>query len=173
MKNLGIIFGGKSTEHDVSIVSATSVIKNLDKSKYNITPVYISKENIWYIYNKEIEQIDIASIGEKLEPLVEIDDIVNTLKSFDVVFPVLHGLGGEDGSIQGMLELFNVPYVGCGILASTVGMDKAYTKVIFNRAGLKQAEYEYIRKYKDKYIYIDKEFNEKQYNISIKEKVFQ
>jgi len=161
MKKLGIIFGGKSTEHEVSVVSATSVIKNLDKEKYNIIPIYISKENIWYKYDKKVEEIDVEKIGEKLEPLVEIKDIVSTLKSFDVVFPVLHGLGGEDGSIQGLFELFNVPYVGCGILASSVGMDKAYTKVIFDKAGLNQAKYEYIRKYRDKYIYIDKEFNEK------------
>ena len=165
MKNLGVIFGGKSTEHDVSVVSATSVIKNLDKSKYNITPIYISKENLWYKYDKKIEEIDVLKIGEKIEPLVEIKDIVSTLKSFDVVFPVLHGLGGEDGSIQGMLELFGIPYVGCGILASSVGMDKAYTKVIFGKAGLNQAKYEYIRKNKDKYIYIDKEFNEEVYGI--------
>ena len=74
---------------------------------------------------------------------------------------MLHGLGGEDGSIQGIFEMFNVPYVGCGILASAVGMDKAYTKILFDKANIKQAQYEYLRTYKNQYIYIDKEFNEK------------
>ena len=160
MKNLGVIFGGKSTEHEVSIVSATSVIKNLNKAKYNITPIYISKENIWYKYDKKIEEIDVIHMGEKLEPLIPIKDVVSLLKSFDVIFPVLHGAGGEDGSIQGVFELFGGPYVGCGILASSVGMDKAYTKIVFDKAGLNQAKYEYIRKYGNKYIYIDKNFNE-------------
>ena len=69
-------------------------------------------------------------------------------------------MGGEDGSIQGLFELLSIPYVGCGILASSVGMDKAYTKIIFEKAGIKQAKYEYIRSFNDKYIYVDKEFNE-------------
>ena len=157
---LGIIFGGISSEHDVSIVSGTSVIKNLDKEKYKILPIYISKEGKWYTYTKPVEEIDILSIGEEIEEKKSIEDLEKTLESLDVVFPVLHGLGGEDGSIQGIFEMFNIPYVGCGILASSVGMDKAYTKIIFDKANIKQAEYEYIRKYKENYIYVDKEFNE-------------
>ena len=157
---LGVVFGGVSSEHDISIISGTSVIKNLDKEKYEITPMYISKDGKWYIYTKPVEEIDILTIGKEIEEKVEIIDLENTLKSFNVVFPVLHGLGGEDGSIQGILEMFNVPYVGCGILASAVGMDKVYTKIIFDKANIKQAEYEYIRKYKENYIYVDKEFNE-------------
>ena len=157
---LGVVFGGVSSEHDISIISGTSVIKNLDKEKYEITPMYISKDGKWYIYTKPVEEIDILTIGKEIEEKVEIIDLENTLKSFNVVFPVLHGLGGEDGSIQGILEMFNVPYVGCGILASAVGMDKVYTKIIFDKANIKQAEYEYIRKYEDKYIYVDEQFNE-------------
>lgn len=157
---LGIIFGGVSSEHDVSIVSGTSVIKNLDKEKYEIVPIYISKEGNWYKYTKPIEEINILTIGEEIQEKEAIDNLEKTLKSLDVVFPVLHGLGGEDGSIQGIFEMFNVPYVGCGILASSVGMDKVYTKIIFDKANIKQAKYEYIRKYKDKYIYVDKENNE-------------
>ena len=157
---LGVIFGGISSEHDVSIVSGTSVIKNLDKEKYKILPIYISKEGKWYTYTKPVEEIDILSIGEEIEEKKSIEDLEKTLESLDVVFPVLHGLGGEDGSIQGIFEMFNIPYVGCGILASSVGMDKAYTKIIFDKANIKQAEYEYIRKYKENYIYVDKEFNE-------------
>ena len=157
---LGVVFGGVSSEHDVSIVSGTSVIKNLDKQKYDITPIYISKEGKWYIYTKPIEEIDILTIGKEIEEKREITDLEKTLKNFDVVFPVLHGLGGEDGSIQGIFEIFNIPYVGCGILASSIGMDKVYTKIIFDKANIKQAKYEYIRKYNEDYIYVDKEFNE-------------
>ena len=158
---LGVIFGGVSSEHDVSIVSGTSVIKNLDKQKYDITPIYISKEGKWFEYTKPVEKIDVLTIGNEIEEKQEIKNLEKTLRDLDLVFPVLHGLGGEDGSIQGIFEMFNVPYVGCGILASSVGMDKAYTKIIFDKANIKQAKYEYIRKYNDKYIYVDKEFNEK------------
>ena len=158
---LGVIFGGISSEHDVSVVSGTSVIKNLNKKKYDITPIYVSKDGKWYIYTKPIEQIEVLTIGEEIEEKSIIENLEKTLKEFDVVFPVLHGLGGEDGSIQGMLELFKVPYVGCGILASTIGMDKVYAKIVFDKANIKQAKYEYIRKYNEKYIYIDKNFNEK------------
>ena len=78
----------------------------------------------------------------------------------EVIFPVLHGLYGEDGTIQGLLELLKIPYVGCKVLASSVSMDKAYTKMIFDRAGLNQVKYAYIRKNKDIYTYIDKNFDE-------------
>ena len=158
---VGVIFGGISSEHDVSKVSGTSVISNLNKEKYDIFPIYIDKIGNWYIYNKNINEIKILDIDSNIEEDINpISNIEKTLKSLDVVFPVLHGLGGEDGSIQGMFELFNIPYVGCGILASSIGMDKAYTKIIFEKAGIKQAKYDYIRKFNDKYIYVDKNFNE-------------
>lgn len=160
MKKIGVIFGGISTEHDVSIVSGTSVIKNLDKNKYDITPIYISEEGEWYKYNVPVKEIEVLKVGDKLENLIKIENIFETLKQLDVVFPVLHGLGGEDGSIQGLLQLLKIPYVGCGVLASSIGMDKAYTKIIFEKANIKQAKYEYIRKTKNEYIYIDKKFNE-------------
>lgn len=161
MKKLGVIFGGISTEHDVSIVSGLSVIKNLDKSKYEVTPIYISKDGNFYKYNVDINEIVIPKVGEKISNLTKIDNIFSLLKSLDVVFPVLHGKGGEDGGIQGLLELVGTKYVGCKVLASSIGMDKAYTKVIFEKAGIPQAKYEYIKKINDKYIYIDREFNHK------------
>lgn len=164
---VGVVFGGISSEHDVSKVSGTSVISNLNKEKYDILPIYIDKEGNWYKYEKDINDIQIldinSDISKDIKPILNIGEI---LKSLDVVFPVLHGLGGEDGSIQGMFELFNIPYVGCGILASSVGMDKAYTKIIFEKAGIKQAKYEYIRKFNNNYIYVDKEFNEEVLNIN-------
>lgn len=163
---IGVIFGGISSEHDVSKVSGSSVITNLDKEKYDILPIYIDKDGNWYTYDKNINDIQILNIDSDIkEDVTPISDIENTLKSLDVVFPVLHGLGGEDGSIQGMFELFKVPYVGCGILASSVGMDKVYAKIIFEKAGIKQARYEYIRKFNDSYIYVDKSFDEEILNI--------
>ena len=158
---LAVIFGGVSTEHDVSVVSGTSVIKNLNKEKYDITPIYIDTDGSWYRYTKNINEIDILPIGEKVTELEKIENVMEILKSQDVIFPVLHGIGGEDGTIQGLFELLKVPYVGCGVLASSVCMDKVYTKVILDKAGIRQAKSEYVRKYNDKYIYVDKSFNEK------------
>ena len=159
---LGVIFGGMSTEHDVSIVSATSIIESLNKEKYDIFPIYIDTDGKWYKYTKNVENIKILDIGEKLEELEIINNPINILQNIDVVFPVLHGLYGEDGTIQGLFELIQVPYVGCKVLSSAVSMDKAYTKIIFEKAGLKQVKYEYVKKIKDEetYRYIDKEFNE-------------
>ena len=158
---VGVVFGGVSSEHNVSKVSGSSVISNLNKEKYDILPIYIDEKGNWYTYEKNINEIEILDIDSNIEKdLKPISNIQEMLKSLDVVFPVLHGLGGEDGSIQGLFELFNIPYVGCGILASSVGMDKAYTKIIFEKAGIKQAKYEYIRSYNGRYIYVDKEFNE-------------
>ena len=158
---VGVIFGGVSSEHNVSKVSGSSVISNLNKEKYEILPIYIDEKGNWYTYEKDINEIKILDIDSNIENDIKpISNIQETLKSLDVVFPVLHGLGGEDGSIQGLFELFNIPYVGCGILASSVGMDKAYTKIVFEKAGIKQAKYEYIRSFNGKYIYVDKEFNE-------------
>lgn len=158
---LGVIFGGISTEHDVSIISGTSIIENLDKSKYEIYPIYISKDGTWNKYTKEVNQIKTLELSQKINEIEKIQNVLEYLKQLDVIFPVLHGIGGEDGTIQGIFELINIPYVGCGVLASSVGMDKVYTKAILEKAGIAQVEYEYIRKNKEKYIYIDKEFNEK------------
>ena len=151
MIKLGVIYGGISTEHDVSEMSAKSVIENLDKEKYKIHEIYINKYGKWYeVKDKEIE---------------EIYNIVWTLKELDVVFPVLHGIGGEDGTIQGLLEMLQVPYVGCGVLASSIGMDKAYTKIVFERAGIPQTPYMYIRKKENEYEIIKENFEEEEFKI--------
>ena len=155
-----VIFGGISTEHDVSVTSGISVIKNLNKEKYEIQPIYIDQKGEWYKYTKDVKEISDLTFGEKPKELEKIENIVKILENADVIFPVLHGIGGEDGSIQGLFTIINKRYVGCGILASSVGMDKVYTKIIFEKAGLNQAKYEYIRKSKKDYIYIDKNFNE-------------
>lgn len=153
---IGVIFGGMSTENEVSCISGASVIKHLNKEKYNIFPIYIDKIGNWY--KVKIEDIEKF---EELENKEHIENITEYLKQMDVIFPVLHGLYGEDGTIQGLFELLKIPYVGCGVLASSVGMDKVYTKLIFEKANINQAEYIYIRKYNEKYIYIDEEFNER------------
>lgn len=144
---LGVIYGGLSTEHEVSINSAKSVIDNLDKDKYDIYKIYIDKKGEWY---KEDNKID---------------NVFNYLRSLDVVFPVLHGLYGEDGTIQGLFELLGVPYVGCRVLSSSLGMDKVYAKMIFDKVGIEKAKYIYIKKVEDKYIYIDDKFNEKELSL--------
>lgn len=162
---LGVIFGGMSTEHDVSITSGTSVIKNLDKGKYEIYPIYIDKDGKWYEYSKNIDEIDILQVGEEIEEKILITNPIEYLQECDVIFPVLHGLYGEDGTIQGMLELLKKPYVGCKVLGSSICMDKAYAKIIFNKAGINQAKYVYVKKEKENFVYIDKQFNEKHYNL--------
>ena len=159
---LAVIFGGMSTEHDVSIVSGTSIIKNLDKEKYDIYPLYIDKQGKWHKYQVSEKTY---KVGDKVDNIEPLDNSIEYLKQMDCIFPVLHGLYGEDGSIQGLFELIKVPYVGCKVLASSISMDKVYTKIIFEKAGLNQANYEYIREYNGNYIYVDKEFNETIYNI--------
>ena len=155
---VGIIFGGMSTENEVSVVSAGSILGNIDRKKFEVFPIYIDKQGKWYIF---IEDGKKRELGAEVENIIEIENIEEYLQKLDVVFPVLHGLYGEDGTIQGLFELLKIPYVGCRVLASSVGMDKVYTKIVFEKAGLNQTPYEYVRKYKDTYIYIDKNFNEK------------
>lgn len=150
MIKLGVILGGMSTENEVSEKSANSVINNLDKTKYEIVPIYIDKKGNWFEY-------------ENKKP---IENIVNYLKDLDVVFPVLHGLYGEDGTIQGMLELLKIPYVGCGIIASSTGMDKTYTKIIFEKANINQAKHIYIKDFKeDKVTLVEADLEEKKINL--------
>ena len=154
---LGLIFGGMSTENEVSVMSANSILKNLDKKKYEIFPIYISKNGEWYQYDN-LENIE---INEDMHYLNKIENVMGYLQKLDVLFPVLHGSYGEDGTIQGLFEMIDKPYVGCGVLASTIGMDKVYAKVIFDKANIRQAPYIYLEKSRDKYTYIDKEFNRK------------
>ena len=162
---LAVIFGGMSTEHDVSIVSGTSIIKNLNKEKYEVFPIYIDEDGKWYEYTKNIEEIGTIKVGDKITEINEIDKPMNYLKQMDCIFPVLHGLYGEDGTIQGLFELLKIPYVGCKVLASSISMDKTYTKIIFEKAGLNQTPYIYIKEDKGKYRYIEKDFTEEIYTL--------
>lgn len=157
---LGVIFGGMSTEHNVSIVSATSIIKNLNKEKYEIFPIYIDEKGNWNKYIKPIQEMEILKIGEKIEESEPIQNELEYLRNLDVAFPVLHGLYGEDGTIQGLLELLKIKYVGCRVLSSSVCMDKAYTKIIFEKANIPQAKYLYIKTERNQYTYVSKDFEE-------------
>ncbi len=134
-KNIVIIFGGQSSEHEVSIKSAQSVLKFINKDKYNIKLIYIDKKGNW----------NLCTNINKLDNLVKITDT----KIFDncyTVFPILHGKNGEDGKIQGIFEMLNIPYVGCNVISSAIAMDKEFTKIVLNSVGIKQAKYISIKK---------------------------
>src|SRR3989338_1434048 len=135
---VGVLFGGQSGEHEVSLVSARSVMKALDKKKYTIVAIGITKDGRWISGGSAMKMlvkggtISINALNVKADPA--------TLK-LDVIFPVLHGPYGEDGTVQGMLELAHVPYVGCGVLASSVCMDKLIAKKIFSENGIPTPPY--------------------------------
>ena len=134
-----MIYGGRSGEHEVSIASAASVIKHLDPRRYEAVPILIGKDGRWAISATAPTAISAADVHKHAQTtaLQPIDPTtVISGSGIDVVFPVLHGPYGEDGTVQGLLELANVPYVGCGVLSSAVGMDKAVMKTMFAAAGL-------------------------------------
>ena len=151
-KVVAVLFGGKSPEHDVSKESAANIIANMSDEKYLVIPIYITKDGRWLLYDAAVENIKSVNFEKFGSSVVLSPDtehkgllrIVNgKIKNIhvDVVFPVLHGINGEDGTVQGLLELSGIPYVGCGVLASSVAMDKIYTKMIAQHAGLNQADY--------------------------------
>ena len=165
---LAVIFGGMSTEHDVSIVSGASVLNNLDKEKYEIYPIYIDTNGNWYKYVGAIEELSKLHVGDGINNIEKIENPIEYLRKCDIAFPVLHGLYGEDGTIQGLFELLKIKYVGCKVLASSLAMDKAYAKIIFKKAGLKQAEYVYIHKINnDTYEFIEDNFDTSSMNIDM------
>jgi D-alanine-D-alanine ligase len=167
---VGVIYGGRSGEHEVSLASAAAVFKNLDASRYEAVPIRIGKDGRWALPDRPptlVSAADVisgaghaaAEIESDREALMTAHPGGNTLMTIDpsaggamsgmtldVVFPVLHGPYGEDGTIQGLLELANVPYVGAGVLASSVGMDKAAMKLVFAAKGLPICDYEVVMK---------------------------
>ena len=141
---VGVIFGGRSGEHEVSIASAASIFKHLDRSRYDPVPIRIEKDGRWALTSKAPTAISAAEVLKQssTEALQTIEPTAAVSPSgIGVVFPVLHGTNGEDGTIQGLLELANVPYVGCGVLGSAAGMDKAVMKKLFTVAGLPVGPY--------------------------------
>lgn len=157
-KVVAVLFGGQSSEHEISKISASTIISNLSKDKYSIIPIYISKDGQWKIYDGSIENIcntewEIYATNAIISPDTSHKGIIRIIGNkirvmpIDVVIPVLHGKWGEDGTIQGLLELAKIPYVGCGVLASAVSMDKLYTKIIASSIGIEQAKYKAVYKY--------------------------
>ena len=131
---VGVIFGGRSGEHEVSIASAAAIFKHLDPARYDAVPIKIAKDGRWALGTAAPKALSAADVHKQAAPeaLVPVDPSAALEDSrVDVVFPVLHGPYGEDGTVQGLLELANVPYVGAGVLGSAVGMDKAVMKALF------------------------------------------
>ena len=158
MRKLMIICGGQSTEHTISRMSCTSVLKNLHRDRYELTLVGIDQSGEWYLLDPSQEDLTLDSW---LDHSTHIEDIYHLLKQQDVIFPVLHGQYGEDGTIQGLFELAGVPYVGCRTLASSVAMDKIYTKKILETVGIPQVKSLYVKKrYDGQYVVVNHQFDE-------------
>jgi D-alanine-D-alanine ligase len=147
-KNLAIVFGGRSSEHEVSCVSVVTVANAVDRDEYQIYLIGITKEGEWLLADsvesiqngswRSSERYAVISPDTRGEMLVlpEGEQI-----KLDVVFPVLHGMYGEDGTIQGLFEMSGIPYVGCGVFTSAASMDKFYTKVVVDTLNIRQAKY--------------------------------
>src|SRR5688500_10569393 len=149
---VGVIFGGRSGEHEIAIRSARTVIEQIDKDRYEVIPIAISQEGAWLnpaaslaLLPDATQKISVDKFGEPITDEITLagDTSAKGLETrggdsvpLDVIFPVLHGTYGEDGTIQGLLEMADVPYVGCGVLGSACGMDKAVMKILFRDAGL-------------------------------------
>ncbi|MFD5494886.1 D-alanine--D-alanine ligase family protein [Streptomyces sp. NPDC001812] len=164
---VAVVFGGRSSEHGISVVTAGAVLKAIDRTKYEVLPIGITQDGRWALTADEpdrmaivdrrqpsVDQLADSTEGAVLLPLdpgnrevvySEPGSVPKALGEVDVVFPVLHGPYGEDGTLQGLLELSGVPYVGSGVLASAVGQDKEYMKRVFTSFGLKVGPYVVIR----------------------------
>ncbi len=151
-KVMAVLFGGQSSEHEVSCMSAVNIINCIDQDAYELLLIGITKEGHWVVAssvedikngewkNSDIDVTISPDATKKCAYLFKADNIIEQ-KKLDVVFPVLHGLYGEDGTVQGIFELAQIPYVGCGVLSSAVSMDKLYTKIIVDTLGIRQANY--------------------------------
>ncbi|MBQ9834373.1 MAG: D-alanine--D-alanine ligase [Bacilli bacterium] len=134
MKKVLILFGGNCTEHYVSCKSCKGIIDNIDTKLFTYEVAGIDFDNNWYKFNDDLSYLENGNWKEA--NIYKIDNIVEYLKKFDVVFPITHGTYGEDGRLQGLLELFNIKFVGCKTLASAIGMDKEMSKIIFKDLGI-------------------------------------
>ena len=134
--SVALIFGGRSAEHEVSLISALAVYKNLDASKFKVRSIYITKDGHWKIIAAPTTDLESLSGGQAFSFLPWGARGLAAHVQADIYFPVLHGPYGEDGTIQGILEMAGVPYVGAGILGSALGMDKAAAKSLLREAGL-------------------------------------
>lgn len=151
-KTLGLVYGGKSAEHQVSLQTAKAVINAIDFSSYDVHPIYITETGRWIRGQQLLEKVEnildlkLDLEGTEISPVDLNKDIFPSgstegKQSFDIVFPLLHGPNGEDGTVQGLLEILNIPYVGNGVLASSAGMDKVIMKNLYAQAGIRQPAY--------------------------------
>lgn len=154
-QNIAVMFGGQSSEHDISCISVQTVAKAINQEKYNVIYVGITREGHWLLapslesiadgtWRESKTSAVLSPDATKKELILMGDEGVSTQK-IDVIFPVMHGMYGEDGTIQGLFEMAQIPYVGCGVLASAAGMDKVYTKIIVDDLGINQADYVLVR----------------------------
>ena len=193
MENIGVVFGGRSVEHEVSIITGLQIIENMDREKFNPIPLYISKdgkmfsgENLNSItafkdknnfkgvevffkpeagnYNLYTMKIEKGGLFSKSSENLEV------YKKIDVIFPALHGTYGEDGAFQGLLDTLDIPYTGCGVLSGSVGMDKVVMKKVFDAYGINGTEYFYFyrQEWKEDRDKIIKKCEELGYNLFIK-----
>lgn len=159
MKKLGVIFGGVTCEHDVSVVSGLQLIENVNKTKYEVVPIYIHSNGEWYTgdelldskiykeFDKHESKLKKAIIPPNQKGLIVFGRGIFTKINFielDVVIPAMHGMNGEDGTLQGLLELANIPYTSSGVLGSSVGMDKILMKKVFEAHNLPVLPYTYF-----------------------------
>jgi D-alanine-D-alanine ligase len=157
---IAVVFGGRSSEHAISCVTAANVLQAIDRDKYDVVPIGITTGGHWVLESGDPERLSITDgmlpqVDPAAAPVLfgtdrelvasEPGDVPRTLGEVDVVFPLLHGPFGEDGTIQGLLEMSDMRYVGAGVLSSAIGMDKAYMKVVFQAAGLEVTPYAVIR----------------------------
>lgn len=156
---VGVLFGGQSAEHEVSLVSARSVVAAIDQSKYDISLIGITHQGKWLLAEDQTTALSHRTVDEQSLPAITLDYtgrsrqlrhnqhgvISDSITDLDIVFPVLHGPHGEDGTVQGLFELANLPYVGCGVAASALAMDKVLAKQAFMAADIPQTDYQAIR----------------------------
>lgn len=159
LKNVLVIFGGASSEYEVSLRSSASVLRNIDREKYNVYTLGITKDGRWLFYEGDIDSIENNSWIEKntVSAIISPDKLEKSLLVFkgekiekikiDIIFPVMHGKNGEDGTIQGIFEMADIAYVGCTPLAGAMCMDKAITNTICDAAGIPQAKWVAFTKY--------------------------
>lgn len=156
-KTIAVLFGGQSSEHEVSCVSAVTIISNIDTEKYEVILIGITKDGRWLKAAcledvksgtwRDSKTTAVLSPDASHKGIIFMEEGKAQVVKVDVVFPALHGLYGEDGTVQGLLELAGIPYVGCGVVASAVSMDKFYTKVIVDTLHIRQAKYVPVRKH--------------------------